>query len=97
MAWQCAGTGLRSGGTCIGVFGEGRGGEGSGRQGDGEGRDRRREWRGGEVRGGVDKRMGRGGEGRQGEGARNNALSVPLCMDMTAGDSWTNHLGRHLG
>ena len=36
MAWQCAGTGLRAGGTCIGVFGGG--GEGRGRQGNGEGR-----------------------------------------------------------
>ena len=34
MAWQCAGTGLRAGGTCIRAFGgwvdkgEGKGGEG---------------------------------------------------------------------
>ena len=38
MAWQCAGTGLRAGGTCIGVFGgEGRGGvdKGMGRGGEG--------------------------------------------------------------
>ena len=33
MAWQCAVTGLRAGGTCIGAFGEGRGGEGKGGEG----------------------------------------------------------------
>ena len=37
MTWQCAVMGPRAGGTCIGAFGEGRGG--------------------------VDKRVGRGGQG----------------------------------
>ena len=56
MAWQCAGTGLRAGGTCIGAFGEGRGGEGWGEEG----------------RGGVNKGVGRGEEGRGGEGRGGN-------------------------
>ena len=67
---------------------EGRGGEGRGRQRNGEGRREHT----------IMPRSTACMTGLLVDCYRNKLLVSPcVCMDMMAGDSWTNHLGRHLG